>query len=60
MVLAKDLSIPATDNRQQEDGTIADYYAALGQPTVPYGNHVERLDAAAAVAKYWPSIVIAC
>jgi hypothetical protein len=43
-VLAQALGIPATDNHQQEDQTIR----ALGQPTVPYGDHVQKLDAAAA------------
>jgi hypothetical protein len=59
-VLAQALSIPATDNRQQEESAIADHYAALGQPTAPYGAHVEKIDAAAAVSKYRPSVVIAC
>ena len=35
-------------------------YRALGQPTVPYGDHVEKLDAAAALATYRPQVVIAC
>lgn len=59
-VLAKALSIPATDNRQQEDPEFRAYYAQIGQPTVPYGENVEKLDAAAAVAKYRPHVVIAC
>lgn len=59
-VLAQALGIPATDNRQQEDPAIRAYYRSLGQPTVPYGKHVEKLDAAAAVAKYKPAVVIAC
>lgn len=59
-VLAKALSIPATDNRQQEDSAVKAHYAAIGQPTVPYGDHVEKLDAASAVGKYRPDVVIAC
>lgn len=59
-VLAQALGILATDNRQQEDEDIQAYYRALGQPTVPYGDHVEKLDAAAAIAKYRPQVVIAC
>jgi hypothetical protein len=59
-VLAQALGIPATDNRQQEDEYIQTYYRALGQPTVPYGDHVEKLEAAAALAKYRPQVVIAC
>ena len=58
--LAKALAIPATDNRQQEDEPVKSHYAALRQPTVPYGEHVEKLDAAAAVEKYCPDVVIAC
>ena len=59
-LLAKALCIPATDNRQQEDPELRAYYAHIGQPTVPYGDNVEKLDAAAAVAKYRPDVVIAC
>ncbi|BEP53023.1 hypothetical protein GmRootV118_02670 [Variovorax sp. V118] len=59
-LLAKALSIPATDNRQQEDPELKAYYAQIGQPTVPYGENVEKLDATAAVAKYRPNVVIAC
>lgn len=59
-VLAKALGIPATDNRQQEQPDIRAHYERLGQPTVPYGDNVEKLDAAAAVAKYRPQVVIAC
>ena len=59
-LLAKSLSIPATDNRQQEDPKLKAYYAQIGQPTVPYGENVEKLDAAAAIAKYRPNVVIAC
>lgn len=57
--LAAALGIPATDNRQREEPAMRAYYAALGQPTVRYGAHVEKLDAAEAVAKYWPQVVIA-
>ncbi|WP_431102952.1 hypothetical protein [Roseateles noduli] len=59
-VLAKELGIPATDNRQQEEPALAAHYAALRQPTVPYGANVEKLDAAAAVEKYQPQVVVAC
>lgn len=58
--LADALSIPATDNRQQEEAAIRQHYIRLGQPLVPYGANVEKLDAAAAVAKYNPQVVIAC
>jgi hypothetical protein len=59
-VLAQALGIPATDNRQQEDEDIRACYRAIGQFTVPYGDHVEKLDAAAALAAYRPQVVIAC
>lgn len=58
--LARALAIPATDNRQQEDEGMKAHYAALRQPTVPYGEHVEKLDATAAVEKYRPDVVIGC
>lgn len=58
--LAKALGIPATDNRQQERPDVKAYYAALRQPTVRYGDHVEALDALAAVKKYQPDIAIGC
>lgn len=59
-LLAEALGIPATDNRQQEDPELKAYYARIGQPTVPYGANVEGLNAAAAVEKYRPQVVIAC
>lgn len=59
-LLAQALSIPATDNRQQEEAEVQAYYQQIGQPTVRYGENVEKLDAASAVAKYRPNVVIAC
>lgn len=56
---AEALGIPATDNWMQDDPLIAAHYASLGQPVVRYGHNVERLDAAAAVAKYQPQVVVA-
>jgi hypothetical protein len=58
--LAEALSIPATDNRQQKEEDLKAYYQDIGQPTVRYGDNVEKLDALAAVAKYRPQVVIAC
>ena len=58
-ILAAALGIPATDNRQQEAPAIRDHYRLIGQPTIRYGNHVEQLDAASAVMKYRPRVVIA-
>lgn len=59
-VLASALGIPATDNRQQEEPALIAHYRSIGQPTVPYGDNVEKLDAAAAVRKYKPQVVVAC
>lgn len=59
-VLSGALSIRATDNRQQEQPELGQRYQEMGQPTVPYGANVERLDAVAAVKKYKPSVVISC
>jgi hypothetical protein len=58
-VLAAALGIPATDNRMQERPKYAASYAAMGQPTIRYGDNVERLDAHAAVDKHRPQVVIA-
>lgn len=57
--LARALGIPATDNRQQEEPAVAAHYQSLGQPTIRYGEHVEKLDAAVALAKYRPEVVVA-
>lgn len=59
-VLAQALGIPATDNRQQEESGVRAHYRALGQPTVPYGAHVEKLSAMEAISAYRPQVVIAC
>lgn len=58
-VLAEALGIPATDSCLQADPIIAAHYALSGQPTVKYGPNVEPLDAAEAIAKYRPQVVVA-
>ena len=58
-VMAAALGIPATDNRQQDDPAVRAYYDSIAQPVVRYGNEVERLDAAGAIAKYKPEVVVA-
>lgn len=58
-VLAAALGIPATDSRMQEHPIISAIYEAAGQPTIKYGDNVEKLDAASAVRKYKPRVVIA-
>lgn len=57
--LARALGIVATDSCLQSNPDVAAYYAALGQPAVKYGKNVEKLDAAQAVDKYRPQVVIA-
>lgn len=57
--LASALGIPATDSRMQEEPAIAALYAGMGQPVVRYGENVEKLDAAEAVARYRPQVVVA-
>jgi hypothetical protein len=59
-VLAAALGIRATDSFQQQEPAIKAYYEAMRQPTVKYGDHVERLDALAAVCKYRPQVVVGC
>ena len=58
-LLAQALGIPATDSYQQAKPEMAAWYALMGQATVRYGAHVERLDAAQAVAKHQPQVVVA-
>jgi hypothetical protein len=58
-VICKALGIRGTDNYMQEIPEIKLHYQMLGQATVPYGKHVERLDALKAVQKYKPDIVVA-
>ena len=59
-VLAAALNIPATDNRQQEEPAMRAYYKSIRQPTVPYGENVEKLDALTALRRYRPRVVVAC
>lgn len=58
--LSRALNIPATDSRVQEEAAVKAHYQQIGQPTVPYGEHVEKLDAVSAVQKYKPNVVIGC
>jgi hypothetical protein len=57
--LALALRIPATDSMMQDDPAIAGLYAKMGQPTVPYGENVRRINALDAVTHYKPKVVIA-
>ena len=56
--LCKALRIIGTDNRIQERPDIAAQYAAMQQPVIRYGNHVEWLDAHAAIQKYRPAVIV--
>lgn len=57
--LARALGITATDSRMQEQPEIQAYYEMLQQPTVRYGENVEKYDAMEAVSAYKPDVVIA-
>lgn len=59
-VLAQALGIPATDSRMQEWPRIRREYAQLGQVPVRYGDNVVACDAARAVRRYKPQVVLAC
>ena len=58
-VLARALGIPATDNCMQRRERYRRIYEAAGQPTVTYGRNVTAMDAATAVRRHKPDVVIA-
>lgn len=58
--IGRNLGIKMTDNKQQEFPEIAAYYRLTGQPTITYGEDVEKIDANSAVKKYNPEVVVAC
>lgn len=58
-VLADALGIPGTDSRQQARGKYKKVYAAAGQNAVTYGRNIIPRDAAEAVRRYEPQVVIA-
>jgi hypothetical protein len=57
--LGKALGIHCTDNWMQADPDIKAWYAAGGQPTIQYPNHVKKLDYKKAILKYKPQVVVA-
>lgn len=59
-VLAEALGITATDSFQQTKPPWRQHYERLGQPTVPYGPQVIDCDAARAVRRFRPQVVIGC
>jgi hypothetical protein len=58
-LLGMALGIPCTDNRMQERPEIIDIYATTGQPTITYGENVQKLDALEAVKHWRPEVVVA-
>jgi hypothetical protein len=56
--ISRELGIRATDNFMQISPHIKARYDSMRTPIVPYGSHLERIDANSAVTKYKPSIVI--
>lgn len=58
-MMAKALGIKATDSFMQEREDVKSAYNKYGQPTVPYGEHVEKIDGNDAVRKYKPKVVVA-
>jgi len=58
-VLAKAIGIQGTDNFLQIRSDVRSYYAALGQPLIPYADHLDRLEAEQAVRTHRPEIVVA-
>lgn len=57
--LAFHLGIPATDSYCQTFPDVKEMYARMGQITIDYPPWVEKLEAAEAIAKYSPEIVLA-
>jgi hypothetical protein len=53
------LGISATDSKIQCQPAMIAYYDILGQPVIKYPADVEQLDAAEAVKKYRPQVVLA-
>jgi hypothetical protein len=56
--LAYHLNIRATDSKMQQLAEVKISYAKMAQPVINYPNWVEKLDAAAAIIKYRPQVVI--
>lgn len=56
--IAARLGIPATDSRLQDSAGIRKAYALMGQPTITYGDNVERAEAMEAIRAYGPDIVL--
>lgn len=59
-VLAHALGIAGTDSHQHDEPNVKMWYLLHGQPTIRYGPDVLKLDAAAAVRRFKPDVVIGC
>ena len=57
--MGRNLGIRMTDNKMQELPEIIAYYRMMGQPTIKYGDDVEKIDAISAIKKYRPECVVA-
>jgi len=57
-LLCEALGIPGYDNMMQSWKSIANKYAAMGQPTIKYGKHVREGDANAVARERKPDIII--
>lgn len=58
--IGRNLGIKMVDNHMQTFPEIRDHYKLMRQPTITYGNDVQRMDAIQAVKKYRPEVVIGC
>lgn len=56
--LGQALGIPCTDSRFHDRAAVRLQLQVLGHAPIRYGRHVERLDAAAAIRKYDPEVVV--
>lgn len=57
--LAWHLIVPATDSYCQDFPDVKTYYDMMGQPRIKYPAWVEKLNAAEAIEKYRPEVVLA-
>lgn len=58
-ILGRELGIPQTDSKLQENPDIRRAYQAMGQPVIHYPDDIEKLEALDAIKKYEPDIVVA-
>lgn len=56
--LCKALRIQGTDNMLQKRPEVIQQYKTFRQPVINYGDHVEWLDANAAIRKYRPDVIV--